>query len=110
MNYEWNEYGVCLEPEIVFHCKHPKSLAGDYAQVKIANYKNLWYYGYWYPGGASPCSKSGIGYTTSEEAKEQGLRDLVGILENLDIGIKTYSQYYYDELRMFIQPQQLSMF
>jgi hypothetical protein len=80
--FEFNDCGVCMNPEIVFHYKHPKALAWDYVELRIClnHDTQLWDFGYNYSSGSSPCTLSAARYTSKEEVIREGFIKLYNSL------------------------------
>lgn len=73
--YIHNEHNVALNPDTIFKYKNKEALAWCYWEIDIARCKDsLWDFGYWIPGGSSPCC---IGrFKTKEEAFDEAVNFL----------------------------------
>lgn len=66
-NFESNEHGVVLNPNVAFFYQVPNRLAIDYIELTAGICANgLWDFGYHLPGESSPCSFGR--FETEEEA------------------------------------------
>ena len=86
MKFEYNSFGVCTNPERVFHVTKKGALAWDYAEIQISESDGNWFWGHSCGGGGGPCSIVGKKYPTREDAIEDAYQHLFKYLtrESLD--------------------------
>lgn len=111
--FEFNEFGVCVNPEKIFFTMKKGALAWDYVEIRIAKRNDEWYYGASYGGGGSPCSKGCIDFKTKEDVILSAYKDvkerLLKQTKNVDAFSKN-SKLYLNELnKWFLNRNQVSL-
>jgi len=118
MEFQFNDCGVCENPEIIYSSEGNYNLAWIYYELRIcSNSKGFWDYGLSYGGGSSPCMNTGK--LNREDVIGEGLALLfwkakLSVDSKIDINnppdlVKASKDFlkYYEDLKA---PKQLSLF
>lgn len=75
--FEFNEWGVCLNPEIV--------RIDEYIKIELAEGEKAWMFGYYYfyvnTGYGCPCSAKEKAFETKEDALKYAIKRIIKQLE-----------------------------
>lgn len=89
--FEYNDCGVCTNPETIYYFMPPKALAWAYTEITVASRDGLWDYGYSSLGGG--CAPSQWKFASKEDAVEKAIELLSNSL-NSDSGLLSDKSAY----------------
>ncbi len=111
-NFQYNEHGVCLNPEVVYHHMEKNDLAWCYVQIVVSEYEGMWAWGQHHIGGCGGASICNAKYT-KEEAIQKGI-DFMKIrfqqMSSSLISDTQYNKYKRHFQQWVISRNQLSLF